>query len=184
MYANELYHFGVKGMRWGVRRYQNKDGSLTNAGKRRYPVVMSGPYEQNRRINERLLNNRISSGRPTKIGDAVRKINKFTKPRVMSNQSNISIKDMSDAELRQKINRLQMEKQYEKLNEKKVSAGKKFVTGILVGAATSVASSYATKYMGKAVEWMGGKAVKGAGKGLDVVVDKIPMNIILDDLTD
>ena len=32
---NELYHHGVKGMRWGVRRYQNKDGSLTLAGKKR-----------------------------------------------------------------------------------------------------------------------------------------------------
>ena len=32
----ELYHYGVKGMKWGVRRYQNKDGSLTNAGKKRY----------------------------------------------------------------------------------------------------------------------------------------------------
>lgn len=32
----ELQHHGVKGMRWGVRRYQNKDGSLTPAGKKRY----------------------------------------------------------------------------------------------------------------------------------------------------
>jgi hypothetical protein len=31
----ELYHAGVKGMKWGVRRYQNKDGSLTPAGKKR-----------------------------------------------------------------------------------------------------------------------------------------------------
>ena len=32
----ELYHHGIKGMRWGVRRYQNKDGSLTDAGQKRY----------------------------------------------------------------------------------------------------------------------------------------------------
>ena len=31
----ELYHYGVKGQKWGIRRYQNKDGSLTDAGKTR-----------------------------------------------------------------------------------------------------------------------------------------------------
>ena len=32
----ELYHWGIKGMKWGQRRYQNKDGSLTAAGRKRY----------------------------------------------------------------------------------------------------------------------------------------------------
>lgn len=33
MYNNELHHHGVKGQRWGVRRYQNYDGSVTTEGK-------------------------------------------------------------------------------------------------------------------------------------------------------
>ena len=35
-YNQELYHHGIKGQKWGVRRFQNKDGSLTPAGKKRY----------------------------------------------------------------------------------------------------------------------------------------------------
>ena len=39
----ELYHHGVKGMKWGVRRYQNKDGSLTPAGKKR---MLTNDYDR------------------------------------------------------------------------------------------------------------------------------------------
>ena len=35
-YTDELCHYGILGMKWGIRRYQNKDGTLTKAGKRRY----------------------------------------------------------------------------------------------------------------------------------------------------
>jgi len=34
--TNELYHHGIKGQRWGIRRYQNLDGTLTPAGRERY----------------------------------------------------------------------------------------------------------------------------------------------------
>lgn len=36
LYSISLYHHGVKGQKWGVRRYQNTDGSLTQSGKERY----------------------------------------------------------------------------------------------------------------------------------------------------
>jgi len=38
----ELYHHGIKGQRWGIRRFQNEDGSLTAEGKQRYDVAPSG----------------------------------------------------------------------------------------------------------------------------------------------
>ena len=43
--SDELIHYGIKGMKWGVRRYQNKDGSLTEAGKKRL-------YKQTKRVYE------------------------------------------------------------------------------------------------------------------------------------
>lgn len=68
----ELYHHGIKGQRWGVRRYQNADGSLTNAGLHRY----YGPNAKHQIGNTRLVDSSAkakqrkfdnsSSGNPSK----------------------------------------------------------------------------------------------------------------------
>lgn len=42
--SEELYHYGIKGQRKGVRRFQNEDGSLTYAGKQRYLSPSKGTY--------------------------------------------------------------------------------------------------------------------------------------------
>lgn len=61
-----LYHYGVKGMRWGVRRYQNTDGSLTVAGKKRLVKRLVKDDERN---NHLTFNRRVNST----IGEEYRK---------------------------------------------------------------------------------------------------------------
>ena len=53
IYDDYLAHYGVKGMKWGVRRYQNKDGSYTNAGKRRRRSQNSSDYEETRPLRKK-----------------------------------------------------------------------------------------------------------------------------------
>ena len=86
--TRELYHWGIKGQKWGVRRYQNEDGTLTSAGKARYN----------------------------------------------SDGSRKKSKEMTDQELRESINRLQSEQQYDNLTGKN-NFEKGFVSDTAIKAA-------------------------------------------------
>ena len=137
---NELMHWGIKGMKWGVRRYQNKDGSLTPAGKKRYDNEMAKLKEE-----EKIAKNKLrTQAKLNKLDEKRKEIEalKSGKPITKSTKrsSKPSVKDMSD----------------EELNPQQVSAGQKFVkkvmNDVVAPAATEVGKNVLKDAMTKAVK--------------------------------
>lgn len=127
MEKKELLHSGVKGMKWGIRRFQNKDGSLTPAGKKRYGDK-DGEDSPDGKAKSSEAKDKPSDG----------SFARYKK----------STKKMTEEELTTAIKRLELEKQYKKamkdLEPDAVSRGKKTVADILENSAKNIGTQTLT----------------------------------------
>ena len=134
--SDELYHHGIKGQKWGIRRFQNKDGSLTKAGLKRRAKLESELKQLGGKKK------RGTSGQ-TESGQAPRKK---------------TVSEMTDDELREKTNRMRVEKEYYDAarnlaiaNPVKVSKGKRFMDSLMnevvAPAAKNAGKAYLEKFM-------------------------------------
>lgn len=136
---DELTHWGIKGMRWGVRRYQNSDGSLTDAGKKRYTSEM-----QSLREKERSLKKRQAAKDKIDNLNAKRKALEEWEDELNGKKPSSrplrkkTASEMTNEELWERTSRIQAEANYynaqrnlANANPPKVSAGKKFVSSLM-----------------------------------------------------
>ena len=107
---DELYHFGIEGMKWGVRRYQNKDGSLTEAGRAHY-------YNKNGTVKKLSLD---EYGEPEYELGYSRRISRIKRPEKKAGKyHDKSLKaQLKSDKYFEKANRTAREKRYRKLQAK------------------------------------------------------------------
>ena len=123
---NILAHYGVKGQKWGIRRYQNKDGSLTSKGQARYDrdkrenaakkkenrIDLSEP-DPKRWVREDLERSKKTVDAADNLVKEMRKLEQNTTTKPVSKRMDLS--QMSDKEMRERINRELLERQYNQL---------------------------------------------------------------------
>lgn len=100
MENNYLEHYGILGMKWGIRRYRNKDGTLTNAGKKRAAKLEA---------ERRLLDDAKSKNSSVSKSSSTQEASKKSK----------DVSEMTDEELNKAINRIRNENTYKELTEPK-----------------------------------------------------------------
>jgi Mg/Co/Ni transporter MgtE len=148
--SNSLQHYGILGMKWGVRRNPAQLGYVTvrqankNARKAMKEARLnsiakdraSSKYVTVRQANKNARKameeaRRNSIAKDKEKNRTLREVNKKAKSK--------NVKEMSDDELRKVVNRLQMERQYSQLSEGSVSKGKEY-TQKIIKAGTTVAA--------------------------------------------
>lgn len=136
-HPNDLSHHGIKGQKWGVRRFQNKDGSLTKAGGKRY----NGSDYKPRKNVIKEVGDKVKTYKKKQNLKKARKIAKEKKAAAEQRKKDVeagrlSAKQMTTEELNARMERLNLEKRYKQLlNEtdpptKAVTEGKSFVKKI------------------------------------------------------
>ena len=150
MSHNHLVHAGIKGMKWGVRRYQNKDGTLTDAGKKRYARDARekdyGLYDKekgvyyrdskkngrsdlavdaDRYVREDLQRSKRIIDNSSDLARNIKNANNNSLKRKADKRERLDLTDISDQELRNRINRELLERQYNDVfNPVQVSKGR------------------------------------------------------------
>lgn len=124
MTDNELYHSGILGMRWGVRRFQRKDGSLTPEGKKRYSDGKTGSNTNSKPKTT------LTITKPKVKTEAEKKAElEAKKKEILSSRSAKKIYEnaglFSDQELTAVFNRLTTEKNIKALIPAEVSKGER-----------------------------------------------------------
>lgn len=147
--SNELQHHGIKGQKWGVRRFQNTDGSLTAEGKKRYSV---NDYQQ--AIDKTKTAGKIVNEAKT-LNNTVKKLNDPAAERRIRK----SAAEMSDIELQKRVQRLNMEDNYTRmmLHRENLERGRTFVDKALDVSAIAVQGTVASLTIALLVKQLTGK---------------------------
>ena len=155
---NELYHHGVKGMKWGVRRYQNSDGSLTAAGRARYNL---GRAVSNIGKAASTVGKAVGSAYASHRAKVAEQRNKkeASRPKKVS--------ELTDQELRQAIDRMRNEKAYNDLIRERSAANSVRKGAKTAGKLLSTVGSVVLKPFAAAASKEIGVALgKSIGEGL------------------